>query len=118
MITRHENGMARVTVTLDPEDIELLDRLAKLEGSNRSAELRGLLTQVRPMIRDLVEMFERAASQREALDAALVNLTVSELQAIMPEVDEISRRFLGTIAKLEGTQAAADAPASNTGATD
>ena len=120
MVTPTDGNMVRVTVTLEPIDVQLLDRLAKLEGSNRSAQLRSLLVQVRPMISQLVQMFEGVLAQRETLDEALKNATVSEIEAIGPELEEISKRFMGAVAKLEGTQAAAggDAPASNTGATD
>ena len=117
MVTQNQNGLVRVTVTLDPIDVELLDKLAELEGKNRSAELRGMLEQVRPMLQQLVATFDMASRQREALDQALLNATVSEMEVIMPEVEEMGRRFLGMLAKLEGT-AAANAPASNTGATD
>lgn len=110
--------MLRVTVTLEPIDVDLLDRLARLEKSNRSAELRNLLRQARPIIGNLVQTFEAAERQREALDQAMVTASVSELEAIMPEVEEISRRFMGAMAKLEGHAAASEAPASNTGATD
>lgn len=119
MVTRNDNGLWRVTVTLDPEDVQLLDALAGFEGLNRSAELRGLLAQVRPIMRQLVETFTLASQQRDALDRAMVGATVSELEAIAPEMDEIAKRFMGTLAKLEGHAASVgDAPASNTGATE
>lgn len=117
MVTRNDNGLVRVTVTLDPIDVELLDRLAFHEGKNRSQELRGMLVQARPMLKQLVATFDEASRHREALDQAMLNATVSELETIMPEVEEIGRRFMGAMAKLEG-HAAASAPASNTGATD
>lgn len=108
--------MARVTVTLDPIDVALLDRLAFYEGFNRSQELRRMLEQFRPMLQQLVATFDEAGKQRGLLDQAMLNATVSELEAIMPEVEEMGRRFMGALAKLEG-HAAASAPASNTGAT-
>lgn len=120
MVTHNDNGMARVTVTLDPEDIRLLDRLAAFEGSNRSAELRGLLAQVRPMIHQVVNAFELAARNRDQLDEAMVSASVSQLQGLIPEAEKLQRDFLGMVAKLEGLAAAdadPDAPASNTGAT-
>lgn len=116
MITQKRGELVRVTVTLEAVDVALLDKLAGFEGENRSAELRGLLQQVRPTLEQLVAIFESATKQREALDQAMVGATVSELEAILPEVEEINRRFMGAMAKLEGT-ATANAPASNTGAT-
>lgn len=118
MVTQNDNGMVRVTVTLEPTDVALLDSLARLEGSNRSAELRGLLAQVRPVMATLVRTFEEAERQRKQLDAAMVSATVSEMESILPEAEDLSRRFMGMIAKLEGAATAADAPASNTGATE
>jgi len=109
----------RVTVTLDPIDVDLLDRLAKLEGANRSAELRTLLRALRPQLKQTVEAFEHADKMRGQLDRAAAEATLTELAAIQPEVDDISRRFLGAMAKLEGAGAAAEeAPGSNTGATE
>lgn len=114
-----EPGVMRVTVTLDPIDVELLDRLARLEGANRSAELRTLLRALRPQLLATVTAFEHAEQMRGQLNRAAAEATLTELAAIQPEVEDISRRFLGAIAKLEGTAAAADeAPGSNTGATE
>lgn len=106
----------RVTVTLDPIDVALLDRLAFHEGLNRSQELRNMLEQFRPMIQQLVATFDSAGKQRELLDQAMVNATVSDLEAIMPEVEQLGLQFMAAMAKLEG-HAASTAPASNTGAT-
>jgi hypothetical protein len=121
MITPNADGMMRVTLTLPPEDVHLLDRLAHFEGSNRSAEIRGLLLQVRPMLQQLVQTFTVAEQQRENLDQALLNATVSDMQAILPEAEDLNRRFIGMVAKFEGAATArrdGEAPASNTGATE
>lgn len=119
MVTFNENGLVRVTVTLEREDVFLLDALARAEGLNRSSELRSLLEQVRPMMRQLVATFVTAEGQRAKLNEAMLNATLSELQAIEPELEDMNRKFLGAMAKLEGHAAASggDAPASNTGAT-
>lgn len=103
-----ESGVARVTVALDPVDVELLDRLAKLEGSNRSAELRGILAQMRPVIRATVEAFEAALRARDQLDQAAAQATVTELEAIMPDVQRLQNVYLGAVARLEGEAAAAE----------
>jgi Ribbon-helix-helix protein, copG family len=119
MVTHNQNGLVRVTVTLQPEDVAMLDELGRLEGSNRSEQLRGLLAQVRPMVEPVIAAFREAERSRRELDQKLVNATVTELEAIQPEVEEMGRRFMGMMAKLEGAAAAAaEAPASNTGATD
>lgn len=117
MVTRNENGLVRVTVTLDPRDVELLDALAEIEGLNRSAELRSMLSQVRPMMEQIVKTAQTVNAQRAALDEALLNARVSELELIGPELEDIANRFIGAMAKLEGL-ATANAPASNTGATN
>ena len=116
MVTRNENGLIRVTVTLEPQDVDLLDRLAALEGQNRSAELRAMLIQVRPALKATVEMFERAIIQRSRFDSAASRVEVSKLERLLPDVEKISNQYLGLIAKIDGMEAE-QAPGSNTGAT-
>lgn len=108
-----ETGVLRVTVALDPIDVDLLDRLARLEGKNRSAELRSVLAQLRPMLRATVEAFEAALRARDQFDQAAANVTVSELEAIMPDVQRLQNTYLGAIARLEGAQAVALAEAAD-----
>lgn len=103
-----ETGLARVTLTLEREDVDLLDRLAQLEDSNRSAELRSILAEVRPMLRATVDAFERASAQREQLTKAAAQARVDELEAMLPEVEKLSQAFLGAISRIEGAQAARD----------
>ncbi len=116
--------MARVTLTLDPIDVELLDRLGALEGLNRSSEVRSMLAQLRPMLRATVEAFEAAAAARDRLTAEAANVHVSELEQLLPEAQRVQKAYLGFMARLEGEAAALgvagddEAPASNTGATD
>ena len=113
--------LVRVTFTLDPLDVDLLDRLAKLEGQNRSQELRGIFDQLRPVLTATVEAFEAALAQRDKFDAAAATAAVEGLQELLPEAEEMARRYLGAMARLEGSAAASgadDAPASNTGATE
>lgn len=113
--------MVRVTVTLDPVDVDLLDRLGRLEGLNRSAELRSILGQLRPMLRQTVEAFEAASRVRDMLTDGT---KVSELETLLPEAQRVQDAYLGFLARLEGAAAVAgiemplEAPASNTGATD
>ncbi len=123
MVT-HNRNLTRVTLTLDPVDVELLDRLAALEGLNRSAELRSMLGQLRPVLRATVEAFEAATRQRDALEAAAGQVEISKLQQLMPEAERISGAYLGALARIEGLSAAeaardddADPRPSNTGVT-
>lgn len=124
MITSENLGMKRVTMTLDPIDVDLLDRLAALEGRNRSEELRSILIEVRPMLAATVEAFEAALRQRDAFDEKAREAAVSGLLAVLPEVEALSRQYMGAMSRLEGGAAAAaaldgdgQAPGSNTGAT-
>lgn len=113
--------MVRISLTLDPQDVDLIDRLGKLEGLNRSQEMRGILEHLRPMLSTTVEAFERALAQRDKFDQAAASAAVAGLEALLPEVEEMSRRYLGAMARLEGSAAVAEAdeaPASNTGATE
>lgn len=108
MVTPNRNLM-RVSLTLDPVDVDLLDRLGRLEGLNRSAELRGVLSQLRPMLRQTVEAFEAAASARDMLTAEAAQVKVSELEQLLPEVQRVQDAYLGFMARLEGESAAAEA---------
>jgi hypothetical protein len=118
MITPTNQGMKRVTMTLDPIDVDLIDRLGRLEGRNRSEELRSMLIEMRPMLQATVEAFEAALRKRDEFDQKAAEAAAGGLMALLPEVENISAAYLGAISRIEGAQAAGDAPASNTGATD
>ena len=115
--------MKRVTKTLDPVDVDLLDRLGALEGRNRSEELRSILEQCRPMLAATVTAFEAARDQREAFDVIAQQAAVQGLLEALPEVEKLSQQVMGAMARIEGASAAAaaaagdEAPGSNTGAT-
>lgn len=116
-----QSNLVRVTFTLDPLDVELLDRLAKLEGQNRSQEMRGVLGHLRPVLLATVQAFEAALAQRDRFNAVATTAAVVGLGELVPEVEELARRYMGAMSRLEGSAAAAaadDAPASNTGATE
>ena len=98
-------GLARVTVALDPVDVDLLDRLAALEGSNRSAELRAMLGELRPMLRQLVESLEGALRVRDEFMAAAGTAALSEFAELVPEAQKIQDAMLGALARLEGAAA-------------
>lgn len=111
--------MLRVTVTLHPEDVDLLDRLGALEGSNRSAQLRSVLEQLRPVLSATVGAFEAAQNQRQAFDNAAALVEISKLQQLIPEAERLNNAFLGAISRVEGLAAQDDQepPSSNTGVT-
>lgn len=109
MITPAPDGLRRVTLTLDAVDVDLLDRLAALEGLNRSAELRTVLHALRPTMAATVDAFEKAKEQRTELVRAASELGVEELQAVMPEVERLHDTYLGVLARFEGVVAAAEA---------
>lgn len=96
----------RVTVALDPVDVDLLDRLAELEGSNRSAELRQILGTLRPTIRQVVEALEGALRTRDAFTEAAGAAAAAELLELLPEVERVQNAMLGSLARLEGAAAA------------
>ena len=114
MITPDRN-MARVTMTLDPIDVDLLDRLAALEESNRSAELRSILVHLRPVLEATVDAFEAAMRTRDQLSLAAAEASVLELQELLPEVQRIQAVMVGSMARLEGAAAARDPLPSNHG---
>jgi hypothetical protein len=116
------SSVVRVTLTLDPVDVDLIDRLARLEGMNRSEELRGMLQQLRPMLQQTVETFESALKQRDLFDQKAAELAMAGLEDLLPELETVQRAYMGAMARIEGKGAAAaagdgPAPASNTGAT-
>lgn len=94
-----------MTVALDPVDVDLLDRLAALEGSNRSAELRSMLASLRPTIRQVVEALEAALRTRDAFTQAAGAAAADELLELLPEVERIQNVMLGSLARLEGAAA-------------
>ncbi len=102
-------NLARVTVTLDPVDVDLLDRLGKLESLSRSAELRGILAQFRPMLRQTVEAMEAVARQREAFDDTVAAASMEQLASLMPEVERLQNAYLGAFSRIEGAAAVAAA---------
>jgi hypothetical protein len=97
----------RVTVTLDPVDVQLLDRLAALEGLNRSAELRSILAQLRPMLRQTVEAFEAALAARDMLSRSAQEANISRMQELLPEAQRVADSYLGFLARIEGEAAVA-----------
>jgi Ribbon-helix-helix protein, copG family len=103
-----QSSVQRVTVTLDPADVDLLDRLGRLEGRNRSEELRSILEQVRPMLQATVEAFEAALAQRDAFDAKAAEAALSGLLGLLPEVEGLTDAYLGALSRLEGAEAAAE----------
>lgn len=103
-------NLTRVTLTLEQQDVDLIDRLAALEGANRSAEFRGLLEQLRPAIKQTVEALEAAAEVRKALDAEVGQAAIGELAAIVPEMEALQDMYLKIMAKLQAEAAAATAP--------
>ena len=112
MITSVEEqpaGLQRVTVTLDPVDVDLLDRLGRLEGKNRSAELRFILGEARPVLKATVEAFEAAIQQRDRLQAAAASGLVQDLEDLLPEVQAMQQQYLGAMSRLEGAAAAREA---------
>ena len=129
MISPDNRRMKRVTMTLDPVDVDLLDRLGVLEGRNRSEELRSILEQCRPLLAATVTAFEAARDQREAFDQAAQELAVQGLLVALPEIEKLTEQYMGAMSRIEGASAAAaaaaaasasaddEAPDSNTGAT-
>lgn len=108
-VMRPPSFMKRVTLTLDPVDVDLLDRLGLLEGRNRSQELRSILEQVRPMLAATVEAFEAALRQRDAFDEKAREAAVAGLTELLPEIDALTSQYIGAISRLEGKQAASEA---------
>lgn len=108
MVTFNDNGMARVTVTLEPDQVRLLDRMAKVQQSSRSAELRSIIEAARPTLESVVQAFEGFVTQQGRMDEAIRTASERELAALLPELERIQSTFLGVMARLEGAAAVAD----------
>jgi hypothetical protein len=106
--------MMRVSLTLDPVDVDLVDRLARLEGSNRSAEVRSVLAQLRPVLQQTVETFEAALGARDALTRAAAEASAEEFETIQVELERLQLMYAGVLSRIEGA-AAADPRRSNHG---
>lgn len=99
----------RVTLSLDPVDVDLVDRLAALQGSNRSEQIRIFLGEARPMLRQTVEMLEAALRQRDQLTAVFSEAQITGFSALLPEVERVQDAVLGSMSRLEGALAAHEA---------
>jgi hypothetical protein len=97
--------ITRVTVTLDSVDVDLLDRLAKVQGLNRSEQVRQLLAEMRPMVRQMVETFESALRSRDEFMALVAEGEATGLTELLPEVERVQNSVLGAMARLEGALA-------------
>lgn len=110
------DGVSRITVSIEKQDVDLLDRLAALEGSNRSEQLRNMLESARPMIKATVEALEAANRTRDAFLDQAASYALGDLTDVLPEVERVSKVMLGAMSRLEGA-AAARPPSCNTGVT-
>lgn len=103
----HDGHMiTRIGVTVDSVDVDLLDRLATLQGLNRSQQLREFLEQARPMIKQTVETLEAAMRNRDQLLDAIARSELTALQALLPEVEKIDAAVLGAMSRFEGAMTA------------
>lgn len=110
--------ITRVTLALDPVDVDLIDRLARVQGLNRSEQVRELLGELRPTLRQAVETLEAALRQRDEFLALVAEGEVVGLAELLPEVNRVHDTVVGAMARLEGAlavRAAADPRLSNHG---
>lgn len=97
--------VTRVTLTLDPVDVTLIDRLAALQGINRSEQVRELLANARPMLRQTVETLEAALRQRDQLLQSFADAELVGLSALGEELERVQGAVLGSMARIEGALA-------------
>lgn len=75
----------RVIVTLDPDDYELLRRVAVASGGSMASVLREYVEMSRPMLRhlaDLADSMERAERERKELHQGAVDRAIQKGQAL------------------------------------
>lgn len=111
--------ITRVSLSLDPVDVDLLDRLARAQGINRSEQVRQILAESRPMLRQTVETLEAALRQRDEFLQTIAEAEAAGLAELIPEVRRVQDSIVGSLSRLEGALAAhealADPRASNHG---
>ena len=112
-------NMRRVSLTLDPIDVDLLDRLTALGGGNRSEQIRAVLVQVRPAFRSLLAAFEAVRDEKQAFDQVAASIAeTGGLAELVDEAERLQLAFLGSTSRLEGLAAfTKKPPSSNTGVT-
>jgi Ribbon-helix-helix protein, copG family len=98
--------IVRTSVTLDSIDVDLLDRLAKTQGLNRSQQLRQFLAEARPMLRQAVETLEAAMRTRDDFLVHIASTHGEALDAVMVEIEKVQNVALGSLARLEGAMTA------------
>lgn len=94
--------ITRIGVTVDSVDVDLLDRFATVQGFNRSQQLRQILEQARPMLKQTVEVLEAALENRDAFLETLGPAAIAHLEELLPEVEIVQNAVLGSMARLEG----------------
>lgn len=97
-----KHGIVRFTASVEPEDLDLLDRLAKLGDSNRSAQLRMLLESMRPTLTATVNALEAAQRAKESFLEQAGEIALDELTEVLPEIEKVRKSMLGAMARLEG----------------
>jgi len=95
----------RTSVTLDSVDVDLLDRLAKAQGLNRSQQLRQFLAEARPMLRQAVETLEAAMRTRDDFLQVIASTHGESMDAVLAEIEKVQNAALGSLARLEGAMA-------------
>jgi uncharacterized membrane protein len=89
--------------------VDLLDRLAKAQGLNRSQQLRQFLGEARPMLRQAVEALEAAMQTRDEVLKHVGSTQLERLDAVMAEIEKTSDAALGALARVESAIAAREA---------
>lgn len=97
-----KNGIVRFTASVEPEDLDLLDRLARLGDSNRSEQLRMLLESLRPTLSATVRALEAAQQAKESFLEQAGEIALEELTEALPEIEKVRTSLLGAMARLEG----------------
>lgn len=100
--------VTRITLSLDPVDVDLIDRLAALQQLNRSEQMREFLALLRPTIRQTVETLEAALRSRDELMEIISAAELAGLDDLLPEVERVQASVLGAMSRIEGALAVAE----------
>jgi phage I-like protein len=96
-------------MTLPEEDIRLLDRMAALDGKNRSEMMRYLLAEMRPLMTQLIDTLDAANASRDKFMGTIATATLSEFEVLRVEAEKLDQQVVGALSRLEGAMTAKDA---------
>lgn len=95
----------RVMVSLDASQVQLLQRLAALQGRSVSATLREMVESYEPALERVVDLLEQLAQVEDENRAAVAAASRRLEEDLLPEVEGLASRWSEAIRALEAVAA-------------